>query len=181
MKNHRLRKWLGKRINKHDQLDNNIPDHFKTQDMCIEAVRIEPFLLACIPDHFKTQGMCNQAVCNMPCTLLFVPDHLRTQKMCNEIMHAMPKAFHRIPDCFKTQDKCKKAVEKDRRMLKYVSDHFETLSKKAAEIWYAETKNVLIKVDVQIWSKRGYNQRLLWAKTNNWYFYDRCKQVGDIW
>ena len=31
---------------------------------------------------------------------------------------------------------------------------------------YAEPKNVL-EEDVEIWSKRGYNQRLLWTKTNN--------------
>ena len=25
----------------------------------------------------------------------------------------------------------------------------------------------IIKEDVEVWSKRGYNQRLLWTKTNN--------------
>ena len=34
-------------------------------------------------------------------------------------------------------------------------------------IGYAEIKNILIKPDVEIWSKRGYNQELLWTKTNN--------------
>ena len=38
---------------------------------------------------------------------------------------------------------------------------------KGRTIWYAEIKNVLIKEDVQIFSKRGYNKRLLWTKTNN--------------
>ena len=37
-------------------------------------------------------------------------------------------------------------------------------------IWYAEIKNVLIKEDVEIWSKGGYKERHLLTKTNNWYF-----------
>ena len=32
---------------------------------------------------------------------------------------------------------------------------------------YAEIKHLLIKEDVKIWSKRGYNPGLLWTKTNN--------------
>ena len=48
-------------------------------------------------------------------------------------------------------------------------------------IWYPEIENVLVKEDVEIWSKRGYNQRLLQAKTNNWYIYDQCKHGGGLW
>ena len=39
-----------------------IPGHLKTQNMCLEAVRIEPFSLAYVPDDFKTEEMCNDAV-----------------------------------------------------------------------------------------------------------------------
>ena len=31
-----------------------VPDHFKTQEMRSEAVRIEPHSLAYVPDHLKT-------------------------------------------------------------------------------------------------------------------------------
>ena len=48
-------------------------------------------------------------------------------------------------------------------------------------IWYAEIKNVLIKKDVKIWWKKGYNQKLLWTNTNKWYIYDQCKQGGGLW
>ena len=47
-----------------------VPDNFKTQEMCIEAVQIEPNFLACAPDDlFKTQEMCNEAVSNKLQTL----------------------------------------------------------------------------------------------------------------
>ena len=39
-----------------------IPDHLKMQEMCDEAVRIEPHSMEVVPDHFKTQEMCNEAV-----------------------------------------------------------------------------------------------------------------------
>ena len=56
-----------------------IPDHLKTQEMCNEAMCIEPPLLVYVPDRFKTEKMCNGAVCNKLC-ILFVPDHFWVQK-----------------------------------------------------------------------------------------------------
>ena len=32
-----------------------IPDHLKTQEMCNEAVRMEPWSLKFVPDHLKTK------------------------------------------------------------------------------------------------------------------------------
>ena len=39
-----------------------ISNQFKTQEMCIEAVRIKPLSLAYAPDYLRTQEMCNEAV-----------------------------------------------------------------------------------------------------------------------
>ena len=101
-----------------------IPDHLKTQEMCNEAVRINPLSLAYLPDHYKTQRMCNEVVRNKPC-MLFVPDHLITQEMSNEIMRTMPNAFHGIPDQFKTQEMCIKAVEDAPEALEYVPNQLK--------------------------------------------------------
>ena len=35
-----------------------IPGRLKTQEMCDEAVRIEPRSLSFVPDHFKTEDLC---------------------------------------------------------------------------------------------------------------------------
>ena len=37
-----------------------IPDHLKTQEICDEAVRIEPRSLEFIPDHLKPKGCVNE-------------------------------------------------------------------------------------------------------------------------
>ena len=52
-----------------------IPDHLKTQEMCNEAVHLNPLSLKYVPDHFKIQEMCDEVVRNKLCMLLFVPDH----------------------------------------------------------------------------------------------------------
>ena len=43
-----------------------IPGHLKTQEICDEAVHMEPRSLAFVPDPFKTEEMCNEAVRRQP-------------------------------------------------------------------------------------------------------------------
>ena len=38
-------------------------DHFKTEDMCIEAVRRKAYTVDYVSDKLKTQIMCNEAMC----------------------------------------------------------------------------------------------------------------------
>ena len=57
-----------------------IPEHFKTQEMCGGAMRIESCSLEHVPDHFKTQEMCDEAVRREPFILHYVLDHLETQR-----------------------------------------------------------------------------------------------------
>ena len=79
-----------------------------------------------IPNHLKTQEMCDEALRINPLSLAYFPGHLITQEMCNETMRAMPNAFHRIPDRFKSQEMCTKAVEVNLLQLKDVPGHFKT-------------------------------------------------------
>ena len=43
-----------------------------------------------IPEHLKTQEMCDEAVGIEPCSLVFVPDHLQTQEICDAIARKDP-------------------------------------------------------------------------------------------
>ena len=70
-----------------------IPEHLKTQEMCDEAVRIEPRSLAYVHDRLKTENICNEAVQKDTYTLDDVPDHLKIQKICDEAMRENPAAF----------------------------------------------------------------------------------------
>ena len=39
-----------------------VPNHFKTKDLCIKAVRRDPYALDCMPDNLKMQKICNKAM-----------------------------------------------------------------------------------------------------------------------
>ena len=49
-----------------------------------KTVKKDPWSLAEVPDHFKTQEMCNKAVEKDSCLLSEVPDHFKTEQMCNK-------------------------------------------------------------------------------------------------
>ena len=50
-----------------------IPGCLKKQEMCDEAVWIEPRSLSFVPDRFKTEGVCIKAVRRNPYALDYVP------------------------------------------------------------------------------------------------------------
>ena len=83
------------------------PDHLKTQEMCDEAMRIEPYSLAFAPDLFKTQKMSDKSIEIDPFTLQHVPDNLKTQGMCIRSVEAGPGLLKYVPDWFVTKQQIK--------------------------------------------------------------------------
>ena len=77
---------------------NAIPGHLKTQEMCLEAVRIEPCSFAYAPDHFKTEEMCNDAVEKDPYRLGDVPVHYKMARACEKIVEREPGTLMYVPD-----------------------------------------------------------------------------------
>ena len=67
-----------------------VPDQFKTQEMCNDAVDAEPRVLEFVSNQFKTQEMCNDAAGAGPWVLWFVPDHFKTAQMCEEAVKKYP-------------------------------------------------------------------------------------------
>ena len=59
-------------------MTNQITDHFKTQETCIEAVHREPSSLFYVPGYFKTQYMCIETVSRETYVLGCVPDCFKT-------------------------------------------------------------------------------------------------------
>ena len=113
-----------------------------------------------IPGHLKTQEMCNEAVHIEPCSFQFFPDHLKTQKMYNEIMPIDPAAFFvfstvlKLRRCMKKQlrlphgsftmsfitlrhNKCVTVVKKNPFCWIYIPDWFVKLK----EMWYKGSVN----------------------------------------
>ena len=64
------------------------PDDVKTQQMCDEAMCINPLSLPYVPDHLQTQEMCDAAVGEDPCALEFM-----TQETCDGATREDPDYF----------------------------------------------------------------------------------------
>ena len=71
--------------------------------MCEKAVEKNPWELDDVPDHFKAQEMCNEAVRQEPWLLKFVPDRFKTQEMCNKAVRMDPWLPNCVPDWFVAQ------------------------------------------------------------------------------
>ena len=80
-----------------------VPDHLKTREMCIRAVKVDSWLLKHVPDHFKTQEMCIKGIGVDPWLLGHVSDRFKTQEMCNEAVKVDPCLLCDVPDWFVTQ------------------------------------------------------------------------------
>ena len=80
-----------------------IPDNLKTQEICNEAMRIEPYSLAFVPDCFKTEEMCDKAVEIDPFILWYVPDYLKTKEMCIRAVKTGLGLLEHVPDWLVTQ------------------------------------------------------------------------------
>ena len=57
------------------------PDRFKTEKMCIKALKVDPWQLNDIPDYFKTQKLYDKTVKDDSYSLQFVPDSTTTKIM----------------------------------------------------------------------------------------------------
>ena len=111
--------------------------------------------------------MCNKAVCKHPWLLKYVPDWFVTQQQL-KIWHDddEDKLFEWYKGYKKREEQKAQIKEELLPIVWYPSRWWDCCApndeKKETEklfltTWYAEIKNVLIKEDVEIWSKRGYN------------------------
>ena len=111
-----------------------IPDHFKTQEMCNETVAQFSYPLRYVPDHLKTQEMCSQAVLNNPAVFFLVLGHPKTKELCIKSLEEEPWQLKYVPDNFITQKMCDKAVRDYLFSLQSVSDWFGTFEQ--LNLWY---------------------------------------------
>ena len=113
-----------------------VPDHFKTQEICIKAVEVDPCLLEDVPDHLKTQEICNEAVSIYPYLLEHVPDYLKTQEMCDKAFWKSTFSLQYVPDWFVTQQQLKLWHDyddycNDDKLIEWYEGHKKRKAKKA--------------------------------------------------
>ena len=75
--------------------------------MCNEVMRTMPDAFHLIPDHFKTQGMCIKATEVNLWQLYHVPECFKTQELCNDAVKKEPSSLQYFPDWFMAQGQIK--------------------------------------------------------------------------
>ena len=103
-----------------------VPDHLKTQEMCNEAVHINPLLLTYVSDHFNTEEMCKEAVTNKAYTLRYVLDYLKTQEVCEKAVEEDPWELKDVPYYYQTEKMWEEVVEKNPWYLGHVPNQYKT-------------------------------------------------------
>ena len=62
----------------------DVPEEFKTKELCELAVKKDGDALAYVPEELKTKELCKVAVKDNGLNLEFVPEELRTFEICNK-------------------------------------------------------------------------------------------------
>ena len=99
-----------------------VTDCFKTQKICDDAVRRDPYYLPFIPDNLKTQVMCEKVVKDNLWNVEYVPEHLKTKtkEMCEKAVKDGPWSLRYVSEHLKTKEMCKKVVRDGPWHLEYV-------------------------------------------------------------
>ena len=66
--------------------------------MCIRAVNTCSFVFDSVPNEYKTQEMCNNAVDNNPSTIKDVSDWWKAQELCDKTADDYSIAWEFFPD-----------------------------------------------------------------------------------
>lgn len=103
-----------------------VPDEFKTPELCKIAVEEDGMALKYVPDKLKTPELCKIAVEDGGMTLEYVPDKLITFELCKLAVEDDVTSLSCVPDKFKTPELCKIAVEDIGSALEYIPDRLKT-------------------------------------------------------
>ena len=91
-----------------------VSTRYKIQEIYERAVQYE------MPDQYKTHEMCNEVVKKCLCSLIYVPHDYRTQEVYERVVERNPYFLMLLPNRFMTQDMCRGAMKKCPWTLIYV-------------------------------------------------------------
>ena len=64
----------------------DIPDRFKTQDMCDDVVSKHPYMIEFVPDYFITREMCDEALKEDPTTTKYIARYNQRRLIRRDIL-----------------------------------------------------------------------------------------------
>jgi len=113
-------------IKQHSWMLGCVPEAFRTEELCQNAVKNCGDMLRFVPEKFKTKELCTQATEQDGCALEFVPKEFKTEEFCHKAVEKKGNALEFVPEEFKTQELCTKAIKQKGNALKFVPEKFKT-------------------------------------------------------
>lgn len=105
---------------KQPELFYNIPDKFKTKELCEAALRKDGYYLKLIPDEKKTVELCKMAIENSPYAIPYILDEMKGEKQYLQMVKDNPVNLKGVPNEDKTYEMCKTAL--DNTFGKHIND-----------------------------------------------------------
>ena len=99
---------------------SNIPQEYRTYEMCLEAVRRNGITLCCVPRDLRSYEICLYAVKQYGYVLSYVPIKYRDYGMCLTAVKSSGFAIDYVPRVYLNKKLYIEAVKQNGRVLKYI-------------------------------------------------------------
>jgi len=119
-------------LSKHSGVLKNIPDRFKTEEMCLKAIEISEkaeYVMPFIPLLMFTSNVCTAAVNKYHDALKYFPDCCFDEKICIEAVNCFGDALEFIPIKYQCPEMWETAVSQSGMNLRFVPE-----DKRSAEL-----------------------------------------------
>ena len=101
-----------------------IPKKFITQEFYKKALELNHKLFRYIPDNFKTQEMCSKYLKEDPLYIMDIPNDMVTEDMGLQVAERKPEYFHLLSEELRYNEKfCKKALKLNPAVRKFMSGY----------------------------------------------------------
>lgn len=108
----------------------------KSETICQEAFKglLADTVLQYVPQHLKTYELCLNAVKISGNNLEYVPENLKDYKLCKQSVECYSRAYNHIPDQFKTEELNLIAIKNNYRIMKLINNKTPEFCLKALKI-----------------------------------------------
>ena len=111
-----------------------VPENELTEELCMNAVRIDGRSLQYVPPHMRSREMCLTAVGNNCHALahVYITPHL-DRELCMVAVTADGMALQYVPYEFLDEEVCKAAVLQNRLAIEFVPDALKSCAREIAD------------------------------------------------
>ena len=95
-----------------------------TNNMCLVAIKNQPFALRHIPNKFINDELIDTAISINGYSIMYVDDKMKTDERCISAYNQCARAIRFMPDYLITYELCVEAVKRDMFCLQYVPDEY---------------------------------------------------------